>query len=301
MTPPALLIAGHGTRDEGGPETLRALVRVLGERHPEVPVAGGFFGTASSPLPLGDAVDGLVGRGATRFAAIPLLLAPTGPVPHALPAALELATAGHPGLGYACGAELGPHPKLLEVLELRLDEALGGGARRPEDRARTTVLLVGRGAADPYANAEVVRAARLLWEGRGFAGVETAFVSQAAPDVPAGLDRCRTLAAAAPGNGGQGRIVVLPYFLFSGGLWERLQMQTEGWAAAHPGTEVLSAGVIGPVAEVAEVVMERYRETVAGDPLLSGAPGGCRAAAEDAREPDGAQQAAAVAAGAGEQ
>lgn len=299
-TPPALLIAGHGTRDEGGAEALRTLVRMLGERHPDVPVAGGFFGVPASPLPLDDAIDGLVERGATRLAVIPLLPAPTGPVPDALPSALERAAERHPGLGYACDAELGPHPKVLDVLERRLDEALAAGARRPEDRARTTVLLVGRGAADPYANAEVARAARLLWEGRGFAGVETAFVSQAAPDVPAGLDRCRALAAAvSPGR--PGRIVVLPYFFFPGGLLERLHLQAEGWAAAHPGTEVFGAAAIGPAAEVAEAVMERYRATVADAPLPGGAACGCRAAAEDARGTDGtAPRTAAVAADAGE-
>ncbi|MEU9117714.1 sirohydrochlorin chelatase [Streptomyces sp. NPDC048483] len=279
-TPPALLIAGHGARDDGGAEALRALVRVLGERHPEVPVAGGFFGAPASPMPLADAVDGLVARGATRIAAVPLLLAPTGPVAETLPAALARAAERHPGLAHACAAELGPHPVLLEALERRLDEALGAGTRRPEDRARTTVLLVGRGSTDPYANAEVVRAARLLWEGRGFAGVETAFVTQAAPDVPAGLDRCRVLAAT--GAGGPGRIVVLPYFLLPGDLLERVCMQTEGWAAAHPDTEVYGAGVIGATAQVAEAVMERYRE-LAGEPL----PGGYRAAAGDARDSDG--------------
>ncbi|WP_078969818.1 sirohydrochlorin chelatase [Streptomyces natalensis] len=284
-TPPALLIAGHGTRDEGGAEALRTLVRVLAARHPDVPVAGGFFGAADSPLPLGDAVDELAGRGVTRLVAVPLLLAPTGRAGETLDAALARAAGRHPGLDHACGAELGPHPRLLEVLERRLDEALGGGVRRPEDRARTTVLLVGHGASDPYANAEVVRAARLLWEGRGFAGVETAFLTQAAPDVPAGLDRCRALAAAAPAAGGPGRIVVLPYFFFPGGLLERLRMQTEGWAAVHPHTEVLGAGVLGTPPEVAEVVMERYRETVAG-----GVPDEHRAAAEDARDADGAAQ-----------
>lgn len=300
-TPPALLIAGHGTRDEGGAEALRALVRLLGERHPEVPVAGGLFGVPGASLPLGDAVDDLVERGATRLAAIPLLLAPTGPPAQPLPVALERATERHPELGYACGPELGPHPLLLDTLEQRLDDALGSGARRPEDRARTTVLLVGRGATDPHANAEVARAARLLWEGRGFAGVEIAFVSQAWPDVPAGLDRCRALAAAAPGVTGPRRIVVVPYFLFTGGLLERLCMQTEGWAAAHPDTEVYGATVIGAGPELADVVMERYRATVAGDPLLSDAAGGCRAAAEDAREPDGAQRPdAAVSAGSGD-
>ncbi|MGX1761521.1 sirohydrochlorin chelatase [Streptomyces lydicus] len=298
-TPPALLIAGHGTRDEGGAEALRTLVRMLGDRHPDVPVAGGFFGAPASPLPLDDAVDGLVARGVTRLAVIPLLPAPTGPLADALPSVLERAAERHPGLGYTCDAALGPHPKVLDVLERRLDEALAAGARRPEDRARTTVLLVGRGATDPYANAEVARAARLLWEGRGFAGVETAFVSQAAPDVPAGLDRCRALvAAASPGR--PGRIVVLPYFFFPGGLLERLHLQAEGWAAAHPGTEVFGAEAIGPAAEVAEAVMERYRATVADAPLPGDAACGCRAAAEDARGTDGTALRTAAAADAGE-
>ncbi|GCB90509.1 cobalamin biosynthesis protein CbiX [Streptomyces noursei] len=286
---PALLIAGHGTRHEGAADALRALVRVLGEQHPEVPVAGGFFGAPASPLPLSGAVDALVAQGATRLVVVPLLMAPTGPIRETLPEAVARAVAAHPGVRAVCEPELGPDPRLLAALERRLDEALGGGARRPEDRDRTTVLLVGRGAADPHANAEVVRAARLLWEGRGFAGVETAFVTLAAPDVPAGLDRCRVLAAAAPQQGQrqrqgqeqgqeQGhRIVVLPYFFFAGDLLERLRMQTEGWAAAHPGAEVLGAEPIGAAAELAEVVVARYRAAVADGAAFAGR------ATEDAR------------------
>jgi sirohydrochlorin cobaltochelatase len=120
-----------------------------------------------------------------------------------------------------------------------------------------TVLLVGRGSTDPDANAEVHKAARLLWEGRGYAGVETAFVSLAAPDVPSGLDRCVKLGAR--------RVVVLPYFLFTGILPDRVRQQTEGWAAAHPDVEVRSAEVIGPEPELLDLVMERYREAVKGD------------------------------------
>ncbi|GAB7034287.1 sirohydrochlorin chelatase [Streptomyces sp. NPDC021749] len=289
--PPAVLIAGHGARDDGAAEALRALVSALGERHPEVPVAGGFFGAPGSPMPLADAVDGLAGQGVTELVAVPLLLAPTGAGTESLPAALSRAAAGHPGLRTACTTELGPDPRLLDVLERRLEEALGAGARTPQDRARTTVLLVGRGASDPHANAEVARAARLLWEGRGFAGVETAFVGQTAPDVPAGLDRCRALAGPVPGAAGPARIVVLPYAVFADGPVERLWMQTEGWAAAHSGIEVFGAQVLGTGPEVAEVVMERYRAAVAGGAL----PAGDRAV--DGGESYGP---ARVAAGAGE-
>ncbi|TWV39844.1 sirohydrochlorin chelatase [Streptomyces misionensis] len=249
-TPPALLIAGHGTRDDAGAEAFRAFVQELGRRRPDLPVAGGFI--ELSPPPLGDAVAELVERGVRRFAAVPLMLVSAGHAKGDIPAALAREKERHPGISYTYGRPLGPHPALLKVLERRLDEAIGG-----RDRAEVTVLLVGRGSTDPDANAEVFKAARLLWEGRGYAGVETAFVSLAAPDVPSGLDRCARLGAR--------KVVVLPYFLFTGILPDRVRRQTEEWAAAHPDTEVRSADVIGPEPELLDLVLERYEEAVEGD------------------------------------
>ncbi|WNM34298.1 sirohydrochlorin chelatase [Streptomyces sp. Li-HN-5-11] len=250
--PPALLIAGHGTRDEAGAEAFRDFVRALGLRRPDLPVAGGFI--ELSPPPLGDAVAELVQRGVRRFAAVPLMLVSAGHAKGDIPAALAREKERHPGISYTYGRPLGPHPALLRVLDRRLEEALEGTA---EDRSDVTVLLVGRGSTDPDANAEVFKAARLLWEGRGYAGVETAFVSLAAPDVPSGLQRCARLGAR--------RIVVLPYFLFTGVLPDRVRQQTQDWAAAHPEVEVRSADVVGPEPELLDLVLERYEEAVKGD------------------------------------
>ncbi|MEU6764229.1 sirohydrochlorin chelatase [Streptomyces sp. NPDC046853] len=263
-SPPALLIAGHGIRDEAGANAFRDFVRVLARRDPELPVAGGF--AASSSPSLADAVTDLVGLGAERVAAVPLTLLESGNAAGGLHAALGGARERHSGLSYSRGRPLGPHPSLLRVLGRRVDEALGGPARTPGDRSNVMVLLVADGSTDPEANADVHRAARLLWEGRGYAGVETAFVSLAAPDVPSGLDRCVRLGAA--------RIVVLPYFLFTGTLPERILQQTEGWAAAHPGIEVHPADVIGPADELLDLVMERYREAAADGGPLTGSPSG---------------------------
>lgn len=253
VPPPALLIAGHGTRDAAGAEAFRAFVADVARRRPGLPVAGGFI--ELSPPPLGEAVAELVGRGVRRFAAVPLMLVSAGHAKGDIPAALAREKRRHPGLSYVYGRPLGPHPALLRVLERRLDEALGTADRAA--RAEVTVLLVGRGSTDPDANAEVSKAARLLWEGRGFASVETAFVSLAAPDVPSGLDRCARLGAR--------RVVVLPYFLFTGVLPERVRRQAEQWAARHRDVEVRTAGVIGPEPELLDLVLERYEEALRGD------------------------------------
>ena len=87
--------------------------------------------------------------------------------------------------------------------------------------------------------------------------VEYAFVSLAPPGVADGLGRCRRLGAR--------HIVVLPYFLFTGVLPRRVVAQANAWAQAHPGVEVSAAGVIGDCDPLADLVVERYREALAGD------------------------------------
>jgi sirohydrochlorin cobaltochelatase len=78
--------------------------------------------------------------------------------------------------------------------------------------------------------------------------VEPAFVSLARPSVAEGLERCRRLGAE--------RIVVLPYFLFRGVLPDRIAEQASGYEVAP---------VVGDCDELADLVLERYAEAVAGD------------------------------------
>jgi sirohydrochlorin cobaltochelatase len=243
MTP--LLLVGHGTRDEAGVAEFARFAERLRARLP-VDVAGGFI--ELSPPPLTDAVAELYAAGHRRVAAVPLVLVAAGHAKGDMPAALARERQRHAGLTYAYGRPLGPHPTLLGLLEERLDAVLD-----PAGRADTAVLLVGRGSTDPDANAEVCKAARLLWEGRGLAMVEPAFVSLARPGVPEGLERCRRLGAE--------RIVVLPYFLFPGVLPDRVAAE----ARAFAGAEVRCAEVIGDCDGLADLVVERYAEALHGD------------------------------------
>ncbi|MBA0050478.1 sirohydrochlorin chelatase [Streptomyces sp. AJS327] len=263
--PPALLLVGSGTRDSAEAAAFRSLVEELGEHSPRTPVAGGFVSGVSPTL--GEALDELVEGGAGSLTAVPLSLAPGRAD---APEALAREALRHPEVEYTCARALGGHSSLLPVLERRLEEALDGVARTANDRADTWVLLVGPGSSEAEANAEVLRTTRLLWEGSGYAGVEAAFASVAAPDVTSGLDRCHRLGAR--------RIVVLPYLLFAGAATQRLGQQLAGWSAVHPDTEVREAAALAPARELVELVWERYREAAAG------AGGG---ATEGAAEPGG--------------
>jgi sirohydrochlorin cobaltochelatase len=248
VTPPPLLIAAHGTRDPAGVAAFQALaVRVADRARPDgIEVAGGFI-ELSEPA-LRDGVSALTPASPERIVAVPLMLVAAGHAKGDIPAALGREQGRHPGVSFTYARTLGPHPALIALLDQRI--AAAGGHR-------SAVLLVGRGSTDPDANADVVKTARLLWEGRDYPLAETAFVSLAHPDVAEGLERCRLLGAR--------RIVVARYFLFPGVLPDRVAEQAGQYAAAHPGLDITVTDVLGDCDEIAALVLERYREALTGD------------------------------------
>ncbi|MFI6240149.1 uroporphyrinogen-III C-methyltransferase [Micromonospora sp. NPDC050795] len=255
-----LVIVGHGTRSAAGVEQFAALVERVRARGDIGDVEGGFIELSRPPLT--DAVGALVAREHRALVALPLVLTGAGHGKGDIPAAMAREQQRHPGLSYRYGRPLGPHPLLHEALEQRIDAALSGADRAGTepagaDRSGTWVALIGRGSTDPDANAEVAKVARLLWEGRGYAGVEPGFISLAQPSVPAVLERLRRLGAR--------RIVVAPYFLFAGVLPDRIVAQSAEFAAAHPDLDVRVAEVIGDCDALADLVLERYAEALGGD------------------------------------
>ena len=252
MTGRPLLVVGHGTRSDSGVAEFNAFMNRLRRRQdaPYGAAAGGFIELSRPPVT--EAVASLVGQGHHELIALPLVLVAAGHGKGDIPAALAREQVRHPGMSYSYGRPLGPHPRLFEILEQRIETVLGEG-----DRADTHVLLVGRGSTDPDANAEITKVARLLWEGRGYASVEPAFISLADPGVPAGLEKLRRL--------GAGRIIVAPYFLFPGILPDRIVSQSDAFAEEHPFLSIEVAELIGDCDELADVVIERYVEAVRGD------------------------------------
>jgi sirohydrochlorin cobaltochelatase len=252
---PPLLIVGHGTRSSLGVAEFGELVELVRKQAesavvPPAAVAGGFLELA--PPPLSDSVAELVAGGARHISVVPLVLVAAGHAKGDVPAALERERGRHPGVSFAYGRPLGPHPALLGAMETRVDAVL-----EHEDRAGTVLLVIGRGTTDPDANAEVAKVARLLEEGRGYGGVEYGFISLAEPGVPAALERCRRLGAR--------RIVVVPYFLFAGVLPDRVITQSQAFAAEHPELDVRVSGLLGATTELADLVLERYGEIQLGD------------------------------------
>jgi sirohydrochlorin cobaltochelatase len=247
----ALLIIGHGTRDEAGTEEFRRFVRRVGIKCGTDAVAGGFIDLPEPSLQ--DAMAGLMNAGHRDVTAVPLLLLAAGEAKSDIPAALAQERERRPGLRTRHGRPIGVHPMLLDLLRERLT-----ASAQPDPDA---ILLVGPGTTEADANADLYRAARLLWEtaaksGSGVEQVEPAFVSLTRPSVPEGLARLRALGAR--------RVTVLPYFLFPGALPTRIHEQVEQYAAEQghdqSALKLAVADVIGDCDALADLVLERYQE-----------------------------------------
>jgi sirohydrochlorin ferrochelatase len=247
---PALLLVGHGSRAAQGVAAYWAFADVVRGEAPDLRLGCGFIELAQPDLDT--AIARLVEAGATSVVAVPLVLLGAGHMKNDGPATLARARTIHPAVVFSYARELGIHPTPLEVAAQRIDEATTDW---PVEE--TAVVVVSRGSSDPDANADLFKVGRLLWDRRGAQWVEAAFVSLAPPSVADAMDRCRRLGAA--------RIAVVPYFLFTGVLVERIGAHAREWAAAHPEVDVRMGGELGADPRLARLVLERYREALDGD------------------------------------
>jgi sirohydrochlorin cobaltochelatase len=245
---PALLIVGHGSRDPRGAEEFHELISLLRKCNPTLPIEGGFIELSRPPI--SECVSRLVEDDVREVSAVPLMLLAAGHAKDDIPATLVREKKSHPEVEFHYGRALGIRPELLALMDEKISTVV------PE-KEETAALIVGRGSSDPDANSDLAKIARLFYEGRPYPLVESAFVSLAAPNVPEALERCKKLGAR--------RVVVFSYFLFTGILEERIRKQSEEFAAQHSEVEVRYAGYFGPDARVAELVLERYRESFEGD------------------------------------
>jgi len=120
---------------------------------------------------------------------------------------------------------------------------------------------VGRGASDPDANSNVAKVMRMLWEGFGFGWGETSYSGVTFPLVEPGLEHAAKL--------GYRRIVVFPYFLFTGILVKRIYSYTDMVAARHPEIEFVKAGYLNDHPAVMDAFAERVEEILTGQNTMN--------------------------------
>jgi sirohydrochlorin cobaltochelatase len=252
MSETAVLLCGHGSRDPDAIAEFEMAAAALRARL-QHDFATGYLEFARPTIQEG--LGQLTARGARHILAVPGMLFAASHVKNDLPWEMNSFMAANLGIEVRLGRDLAIDAKLLTAAAERITASV------PERREGTVLVVVGRGTNDPDANSNIAKITRMLWEGMGFGWAETAFSGVAHPRVDAALDRAARL--------GFRRIVVFPYFLFTGVLVKRIYAQTDMAAARFPEIEFVKALYLRDHPEVIDAFVERVAEFDGGDPSMN--------------------------------
>ncbi len=253
-----VMVCGHGSRNRAAVDEFAVIADKLRVHFPQWPVDYGYLEFANPVIHSG--LDRLREAGCNRILAVPGMLFAAGHAKNDIPSVLNTYQASHAGLNIEYGRELGIDPKMIRAAGDRVQEALNS-ASDDIPLHETLLVVVGRGASDPDANSNVAKITRMLWEGFGFGWAETAYSGVTFPLVEPALEHAAKL--------GYRRIVVFPYFLFTGVLVQRIYMATDTVAGRHSGIEFIKAPYLNDHPAVIETFAERVSEIMAGENLMN--------------------------------
>lgn len=254
---PALLVVGHGSRDVEAVEEFHQLAKHFQEKYPDRLCATGFLEFARPVIAEG--VDKLVAQGAKKITAIPGMLMAAGHAKNDIPSELNTLQAEIEGLDITYGTHLGVHPNMVRAAAARIEEAetklvdtFGEGYNRKD----TLLVVVGRGASDSDANSNICKITRMLEEGMGFGWAITCFSGVTSPLVDEALERAHGL--------GFKKVIVFPYFLFTGRLVKKIYEWADDYQAKYPEVTVVNAPYLNDHPLVLETFMEKMEEAEQG-------------------------------------
>tara|TARA_Y100001968_G_scaffold332156_1_gene389301 strand:- start:650 stop:1648 length:999 start_codon:yes stop_codon:yes gene_type:complete len=246
------LICGHGSRHKLAVQEFALLAKEIKAILPEIPVEYGYLEFAR-PI-IHEALDRLREQSVQKVIAIPAMLFAAGHAKNDIPSLLK-SYAKRTGLVIEYGRELGINSLMIGAAGGRVQEAINENSSFPLNE--TLLVVVGRGSSDPDANSNVTKITRMLVEGLGMGWGETLFSGVTFPLVEPGLKYLVRL--------GFKRIIIFPYFLFSGVLVNRIMESTKKIAKENPEIEFIYSSYLSSHPLVVETFIERIDEVLIGD------------------------------------
>jgi sirohydrochlorin cobaltochelatase len=253
MSDPAILVIGHGSRSVSAVEEFHQVASQLKKRFPERLIETGFLEFAHPVIT--DGLDKLIAQGATDIIALPGMLMAAGHAKNDIPSEVNTLMAANPEVKLRYATELGVNAKMLRAAAARIEEAeaqFGDNYKRKD----TLLMVGGRGASDSDANSNISKITRMLEEGMGFGWATTSYSGVTSPLVDEALDRAHGL--------GFKKILLFPYFLFSGRLIDRIYQWADDYQAAHPEVQLVKAGYLNDHELVIDTFVEKVHETEKG-------------------------------------
>lgn len=246
-----ILLVGHGSREESGNQEIRDFVDQWRARHPDWRIEVCFIEFAPPSLHYGLLT---AARSSCRVLVLPLILNAAGHVKMEIPEAIEHAREHCPESEILLGPHLTACDPILDILKRQLRQAMNG--LDMPDPTTTGVIVLGRGSSDRAANGDMAKMARWLQEEGDHELVDLAFTGITWPRLERVVQRQALL--------GMRQIVVLPYYLYTGTLMERIRRQVEHLRGQYPQIRFACSTHFGFEKEIFELLEQRVTDLQAG-------------------------------------
>lgn len=235
----AILYIGHGTRSKKGAIEIRAFINRVKERI-DVPIQELSFLELTEPL-IEEGFETCVDKGATEIDVVPLFLLAAGHIKRDIPEALSPLIAKYPTIPVKIKNPFGVQEVILDaVAELIKDSA---GEVGSTDR----LLIVGVGSSDPDVHINFGKIAEGIGNRLGAERVSVCYLAATEPKLNEGLESIS--------EGALGRVIVVPYMLFSGLLLAELNKIVR--SSQKEGQSILCTAALSNHSVIEDIVIER--------------------------------------------
>lgn len=235
----AILYIGHGTRSKKGSLEAKGFFEKVIE-HIDVPIQEICFLELTEPL-IDEGFKRCVERGATEITVVPLFLLAAGHIKKDIPEELARLKVKSPDVEVNVSDPFGVQGGILDAVAELVKGAVPGLV--PEDR----VLIVGRGSSDPGILSDFAEIASGIKERLHVGNVSVCYLAAAEPNLVEGLEMIT--------QSGTGRIIVIPYLLFSGLLLAEVNREVS--KLRKLGYEVLHTGPLSGHQMIEDIVINR--------------------------------------------
>ncbi|RRD00776.1 sirohydrochlorin chelatase [Amphritea balenae] len=245
------MVCGHGSRDKDAEREFGLVAAGLKKRFPEMPVEYGFLEFSAPNIHMG--LNSLIEQGVDEIYAVPGMLFAATHAKNDIPSVLTTFEQNCSDVAVKYGSELGLHSAMIEAFQARIYESMGLDPENPPENLYDTLLVVvGRGTSDTHANAEAAKLTRIVNENMGFGWADTVYSGVTYPSVGVGMEKLLKL--------GYKKVVVAPYFLFTGRLIKRIYGYVDKVAAQNPEVEFIKTPYLNDHEKVIDAFEVRVRE-----------------------------------------
>ncbi|WHY03050.1 sirohydrochlorin chelatase [Neobacillus sp. DY30] len=235
----AILYIGHGTRSKKGAVEIRAFIDKVKARI-DVPIQELSFLELTEPL-IEEGFVACVEQGATEIDVVPLFLLAAGHIKLDIPEALAPLISLYPTIPVKIKNPFGVQEVILDgVAELIKDSA---GEIAPNDR----LLIVGVGSSDPDVHVNFGKIAHGLGDRLRPESVSVCYLAATEPKLNEGLESIS--------EGAEGRVIVVPYMLFTGLLLAELNKIVR--TRQKEGQRILCTAALSSHTVIEDIVIER--------------------------------------------